>query len=991
MNASLSRWIGQADALVHLRYFGVAQVSIDYAHITTRISDYYISLVGELFERLADAEASSDSWARLGNAFSQFATESLSTTAKLNGIATHEAILFAAASFYQGGFPASAALTIRSLPHPQSHGESTFACYDLLGHPPNMQSATAVAVREILLKGDDAALNALAERVESQAIAAREIGPSEWVPSKLLERLVTRFVSTNLRSVLPDGNAAFWTPLVESFLKRSPPTWEFFPSQIAAISAGLLTSDAVFSLQMPTGAGKTTLCETLLFAHAKRRPDSVAVLLVPYRALASELRSTLVKRLNAMGIKSRCAYGGTVPSSDEVRDLNETRVIVSTPESLGGLLSANREFFQRISLVICDEGHLLDGGGRGIGLELLLARMKARTGGSPRFVFLSAIVPNIEEISAWLGGTREGVVRSDYRPAIAEFARLASSGTGASATVDLLMHPHKQPPTQFAVPQFLSRSDFEWQNPQTGRKNVYSFASNKVRAVATARKALPMGAVALFAANKRGEQGCLALAQELLDQLRYDLKLPRPQDTIHASAVRGVTEYLAAEFGPNWIGTVSLSAGVVVHHGDIPQEARELLEMLLRLKHVAFAVCTSTLAEGVNLPIRTLVLYSVERMQRAGTREPMLGRDIKNLVGRAGRPGSTTKGLVICANERQWPRIADVASQAPGEEVRGALRQLMTRLRDALARANATPTNALLESNAVLLPVVDGIDITLLDLASEEIGTERLADIAAHLADQTYASSQATEASKELLRTVFRLRAARVSAAKTSGRSDWVRSTGTRLRLLESVERTLLPKRPSWTEVENEEFVEDLLEWAWTLPDVTSELRRAFHLTASEKTDAARGQVASVLSGWLDGRRFVDIANQAQLSIDDLLGVHTQVVTFALQTAIEQGIALLGKVIESAGNTLAPEVTRFPDRLRFGTSSNVGCVLASSGVRHRWAYESLGRALADARIVPSSETAVVSAASALLRDAEPHWRSSLGEMIYANTLEDLTP
>ena len=82
--------------------------------------------------------------------------------------------------------------------------------------------------------------------------------------------------------------------------------------------------------------------------------------------------------------------------------------MVATPEALSGLLTAETSFYQRVSLVICDEGHLLDSVGRGVALELLLARFKTRKGGSPRFVFVSAIVPNVEEINAWLFITERG-------------------------------------------------------------------------------------------------------------------------------------------------------------------------------------------------------------------------------------------------------------------------------------------------------------------------------------------------------------------------------------------------------------------------------------------------------------------------------------------------------------------------------------------------------------------------------------------------------
>ena len=163
---------------------------------------------------------------------------------------------------------------------------------------------------------------------------------------------------------MPDGQSAQWTPLVESLLNRSPAAWEFFPSQIAAINGGLLTRTETYSLQMPTGAGKTALCETLLYWHARSSETSAAVLLVPYRSLAAELRATVVKRLNEMGVSAGCVYGGTVPTGDEVRAVDQMRALVATPEALSGVLSADPKFLERISLVICDEGHLLDGGSR---------------------------------------------------------------------------------------------------------------------------------------------------------------------------------------------------------------------------------------------------------------------------------------------------------------------------------------------------------------------------------------------------------------------------------------------------------------------------------------------------------------------------------------------------------------------------------------------------------------------------------------------------
>ncbi|WP_240441405.1 DEAD/DEAH box helicase, partial [Pseudomonas aeruginosa] len=504
----------------------------------------------------------SDDWAQLGNAFLQFSKETPAEQLEALGISKDEAALFAAAAFYFGDFPASACLAMRQSARPSDPQSSWAACYDFLARPSNLGSQTAIDVQEHLRSGD---LVGLSDKVEASTIAAQNAladGPDVWVAAALLNRLLARFERSNIRAVLPEGKTAFWTPLINSFIDRKPSTWEFFPSQIQAIERGLLGNAESYSLQMPTGAGKTTLCETLLYWHLKRNPTHVAIMMVPYRSLASELRNSLVRQLNRLGIAARCAYGGTIPSGDEVHGLDHINALIATPESLSGILSADPAFAQRISLVICDEGHLLDSSGRGIGLELLLARMKARLANPIRFVFMSAIIPNIEEINAWLGGDENTVIRSTYRPAIAEFSVLRSSGTGVNKSVRLDMHPHAQQ-RHYAIHGFLDRSSFQYVNPQTGRTKTYTFTSTKTLAVGAARKVLSMGTTAIFAANKRGNQGAIGLAEELIKQLECPLPLPRPVDYADIETLRTRIDYLETEFGAGWIGAMSLRNGAV--------------------------------------------------------------------------------------------------------------------------------------------------------------------------------------------------------------------------------------------------------------------------------------------------------------------------------------------------------------------------------------------------------------------------------------------
>jgi helicase len=989
MTESLAEWIATADALRHLEHFETETIPLGVGFIRERSDDYYTSLVGDLFDRMHDDAAGGTEWARLGNAFFQFVEDQGGLLTR-NGIDQAEAALYSAAAFYCGGFPASAYLSMVRM-NPVPTDGVTRACYDLLARPGQPVSEAVRGLLQALRTGDAAYIVRMSELAQVESARALADGPEAWVPTRLYQHLLRRFSLVNLRAVLPARAAGFWDAFVDSLVSRTPSTWEFFPSQIQAIQGNLLSDGPSYTLQMPTGAGKTTLSETLLFDHLQRRPTEAAVLLVPYRSLASELRRSLVKHLNGLNISARCAYGGTVPSSDEVHDLQQTRLIVATPEALSGILGVDQDFLRRISLVICDEGHLLGAPSRGVGLELLLARLKAREAGQPRFVFISAIVPNVEEINAWLGGNAGTVIRSDYRPASAEFAVLRARQDHQETVVDLEVHPHLAEPPRFTVERFLSRREFRYFNVPTNRWRTYSFDSFKTKAVAAARKSLTMGTAVIFAANKRGNQGAIGLAEELVEQLRSPLTLPQPITYATAQKVGDAVDYVRREYGNGWIGTQALAVGAVLHHGDIPQETREALERLLNEKHVRLAICTSTLAEGVNLPIRTLVLYSVRRGNSSGGVDTLLARDIKNLVGRAGRAGSTTKGLVICANADQWPDIERVASEQPGEDMVGALRTLVQRLYQFLAINNRILTNHDLDDTPDLFDLIDGIDSTLIDLAAEEITSERLVEIASALADQTFASQQVGEPSRELLRQVFRLRASRVAEIIAAGQISWIRETGAKARMIATVGADLLPAYAGWDGVADPidgVFLDIVLRWAWQHGGLGHSIRKAYRVDDTANLEAIRPNFFILVQRWLAGDTFSQIAIATGTDVNEILGILTGAVSYSLQTVVEQAISLLGKMLESQGRTPSAATLSLPSCLRFGVPSIAASALASAGIRHRRAAILLASDPQVQLALGVPRNILLAIIHNVLTTNEVAWRAALGTLVLENTLAD---
>jgi helicase len=980
MRATLQQWITDAGTLEAVRAFGLDNQMTEFGYVEERSSDLYVSLLGELFDALREGPEDSRDWAALGNAFAQIAE--ILTDPKRS-----DTWLYSAASFYNGGFSAAAQLTMRQASPEEWFDENYRACFDLLARSGVPTSTSVLSLLELLREGSiEGIANRSVEAYESAKLAL-DVGPEEWVASYLYAGLLRRFEKVNLRAVLPNGDSDLWNPLIASFLERTPPVWDFFPSQIEAIDGGLLDSDSTYSLQMPTGSGKTALTETLIFTHLQSRPSDIAVLLVPYRALARELRATLARRLSGVGLSTRTIYGGTVPTAAETQELDNVRVIIATPEALTGLLGQAPQLVSRVTLLVCDEGHLLDQGERGTGLEMLLTRFRSRTPTPPRTVFISAIVPNIEEINSWLGGFPDTVIRSTFRPVESEFALLRSRGTGRRTVVELAIQPSATNLSGYLLPNFLSSRDFEFVNTRTNNVNTFGFDSLKSQAIAAARKSLGLGAVAVFAATKTGDQGVVGLAEELIRQIDSGTPLPSPVQYIsNPEVIADIADYLEVEYGEGWIGTRALKLGCVVHHGDVPQESREALEDLLTKNVVRLVLCTSTLAEGVNLPIRTLILYSVHRRHRSGSAQPMLARDIRNLVGRAGRAGITTRGLVICVNERQWPLVQSVATGEPGEDVHGALLALVRSLQLLLLNSGVVLSNEVLESNLTLFSAVDGIDSMLVELLHDDLSDDDFAALATELAQTTFAARQLALEGQEVLTMTFSLRAHRIAELRQSGRLSWIRETGTKVRLLDSVVEDLATRPVDWEGVSSPldvDFVDSVMGWALGHQEMADALKDDLRADETPSLET----LTSIVSSWISGSSMLAGSAELEIDVDTLLRVHGRSINYVLMTLVEQGLAILTRQLAEVGQVPAPSVLAFAEHLRFGVPTVAARSLMISGVRHRRAAVALGNHPA----MTSPENLFVPTVDIARRllEEEDRWRGELGSFVYERTVHDV--
>jgi superfamily II DNA/RNA helicase len=130
-----------------------------------------------------------------------------------------------------------------------------------------------------------------------------------------------------------------------------------------------------------------------------------------------------------------------------------------------------------------------------------------------------------------------------------------------------------------------------------------------------------------------------------VDAYSRGLPLDPPVKVSQPEEVRLLSNLYEKNLGTNAAATVSARLGVFTHHGNTPHGLRLSVEHAMKTGTARFVICTSTLAQGVNLPIRYLIVTSIYQ----GSNRIKV-RDFHNLIGRAGRSGMHTEGSVLFAD-----------------------------------------------------------------------------------------------------------------------------------------------------------------------------------------------------------------------------------------------------------------------------------------------------------------------------------------------------
>jgi hypothetical protein len=278
-----------------------------------------------------------------------------------------------------------------------------------------------------------------------------------------------------------------------------------------------------------------------------------------------------------------------------------------------------------VKLVIVDEGHLIGTSGRFVRNEIFVDHLRSLTRATgARVLLLSAVLPNPQELAEWITGDRNAVATSTWKPSAERFGLLG--WTGARVRIDW-----KGDVPSFN-PSFVEAAPLEF----TKRKKL--FPKDKTEAVAASAVRLSaVGPVMIFTARAVSVPTLATAVLLALGSWPPDHPWPEHEWKVFEAVCR-------EDLGADALELTAARAGVVCHSNRLTTQVRLALERLMRAKPPRIIIATTTLAQGVNVGISSVIVSTPYIDKNAIDK-----RDFWNICGRAGRAFVDGEGKILYA------------------------------------------------------------------------------------------------------------------------------------------------------------------------------------------------------------------------------------------------------------------------------------------------------------------------------------------------------
>ncbi|KAM4720030.1 helicase POLQ-like isoform 1-T2 [Anableps anableps] len=390
---------------------------------------------------------------------------------------------------------------------------------------------------------------------------------------------------------------------------------------------------------LPTSGGKTLVAEILILRELLcRRKDCLFIL--PYISLVQEK----VRGLASFGLELDFMveeYAGSKGRFPPVKRRNKRCVYIATIEKAHSLVNSLIESgrLETLGLLVVDELHMLGDGSRGAGIEMTLAKVQYMSKAT-QIIGMSATLGNIKDLQTFLGAEN---YTNDFRPVqLKEYVKLNDS-------------IYEVDPKEENCFRFSRMLNYK-----------YSSSMQKIdpdHIIALVTEVIPVHSCLVFCPTKKN---CENVAGMICKYLKEDF-------LHHREAEKAILLQELKDGGNGCMCPVlrrTVPYGVAYHHSGLTSEERKLVEEAYSRGVLCLLTCTSTLAAGINLPARRVIL-----------RSPYVATDFlkrsqyKQMVGRAGRAGMDSIGeSILILQEKERSMVKELVS-APMENCYSNLMQ----------------------------------------------------------------------------------------------------------------------------------------------------------------------------------------------------------------------------------------------------------------------------------------------------------------------------
>jgi POLQ-like helicase len=390
---------------------------------------------------------------------------------------------------------------------------------------------------------------------------------------------------------------------------------ELWPSQMLLGKEGLFQG-ASGVIQMPTSAGKTRSVEIVLRGALLGRKIRIAIIVAPFRALCHEIATSLRLAFHGEEIKvNELSDALQLDFLDEISELfggvssSSQGILILTPEKLLYVLRQRPDLVKNIGLVVYDEGHQFDSDGRGITYELLLTSLKVVLPSTVQIVLISAVIKNAQAVGDWLIGDDVRIVNGSK---LLPTARSIAFASWHETLGQVFFYEDRDYTSHdYFVPRVIEQVQL---NNERGERALRYFPDRNEKKIAKevslhlGLRLVGQGAVAIFCGRKDTASNMAARAAEIHSR---GYAIQWPSAVSDEEELRRLVHLVDCHFGNDYFLSEAARLGIFVHHGNTPHGLRMCIESAMQRQLVRFVICTSTLAQGVNLPIRYLIVSSI--------------------------------------------------------------------------------------------------------------------------------------------------------------------------------------------------------------------------------------------------------------------------------------------------------------------------------------------------------------------------------------------